>query len=190
MLKKVLLLAACVACMPVFAQSVATVSAEPLSATQMIDQLKKPPRTRSLRNLSVESVPGQADAPLAAMPSAPAAAPVVAEPSLSLLIEFDYDSARVRPESRPLLNSLAQALQSEQLCASAFVVEGHTDAKGSAVYNLRLSLLRAQSVRDFLASQGVQVARLKVAGKGSSELANSAQPFAPENRRVRIVNLD
>jgi flagellar motor protein MotB len=45
-------------------------------------------------------------------------------------------------------------------------------------------------VSDFLKAQGVLEARLVAAGKGSSALANSADPFAAENRRVRIVNLD
>jgi len=150
------------------------------SAEQMIQQLKKPPRTRGFRNLTIEAVPGSA---AATNSSAPA-------PALSLLIEFDFDSDRVRPQSQQVLTLLAQALQSAQLGSSKFLIEGHTDAKGSASYNQKLSLLRAQSVRDFLAGRGVLPERLQVAGKGSSELANSAQPFASENRRVRIVNQD
>ncbi|WP_296691160.1 OmpA family protein [Rhodoferax sp.] len=150
------------------------------SAEQMIEQLKAP-RTRSLRNLSVEAVSAQTDAASAGTPG---------RPSLSLLIQFDFNSARVRPESQQALANLSQALQSAELGASRFAVEGHTDAKGSVDYNLKLSQQRAQAVRDFLKTQGVNEARLVATGKGSAELANAAEPFAAENRRVRIVNLD
>lgn len=111
-------------------------------------------------------------------------------PSLSLLIQFDFNSARVRPESQQALANLSVALQSPELRNSTFALEGHTDAKGSADYNVRLSAMRAQAVRDYLMGRGVEQGRLQAAGKGASELANVEQPFAPENRRVRIVNLD
>jgi outer membrane protein OmpA-like peptidoglycan-associated protein len=158
------------------------------SAEQMIQQLSVP-RTRSLRNLSVEAVvpPAANSAPLS-VPDL-ASTPVV-RPSLSLLIQFDFNSARVRPESQQALANLSQALQSPELRASNFAVEGHTDAKGGKDYNQKLSQQRAQAVSDFLKAQGVLEARLAAAGKGSSDLANSADPFAAENRRVRIVNLD
>ena len=121
--------------------------------------------------------------------SAQLAQPAV-RPSLSLLIQFDFNSARVRPESQQALANLSVALQSPELRNSTFALEGHTDAKGSADYNLRLSALRAQAVRDYLMGRGVEQGRLQASGKGASELANLEQPFAPENRRVRILNLD
>ncbi len=162
------------------------------SAEQMIQQLeKKAPAARKFRNFSVEPVQGEQSGIPDQGAAVPAKGPVHgAAPALSLLIEFDYDSARVRPESKQVLALLAQALQSEQLRHSHFAVEGHTDAKGSASYNQKLSLMRASAVRDILISQGVTEARVQAAGKGSTELANAAQPFAPENRRVRVVNLD
>lgn len=170
------------------------------SAEQMIEQLKGP-RTRSLRNLTVEAAPtpGQEPAAAAAAPGvAPAAvgqpgtaaAVAAARPSLSLQIQFDFNSANIRPESQQALVNLALALKSAELQASSFAVEGHTDAKGTADYNLRLSAQRAQAVKAFLAQQGVQDKRLSASGKGATQLANAAQPYAPENRRVRIVNLD
>jgi OOP family OmpA-OmpF porin len=139
---------------------------------QMVEQLKKPPRMRGMRNLTVE-----AETP-----------PV--RPSLSLQIQFDFDSARVRPESQQALLNLVQALRSSALLASRFAIEGHTDAKGAADYNLKLSGQRAGAVAEFLKSNGVTDDRLEPVGKGSSEPANAENPFAAENRRVRIVNLN
>lgn len=152
--------------MPVWAQTPAP------TTEQMVEQLKSPPRLRSMRNLSVE----------ATTPPTP--------PSLSLQIQFDFDSARVRPESHHALTNLAQALEAPALLNSRFGIEGHTDAKGAGIYNLRLSEARATAVADFLKRNGVDAARLQASGKGSSEPANSADPFAAENRRVRIVNLN
>ena len=188
---------------PLLAQTGATpapATAATPTTEQMIEQLKVP-RTRSLRNLTVEAVPAfpgdkPADAASPGSPNPPLALAAQADPtlnarpSLSLLIQFDFDSARVRPESQQALANLSQALQSADLAASKFAVEGHTDAKGNADYNLKLSESRAQAVRDFLKNKGVAPARLLAAGKGASDLANSAAPFSAENRRVRIVNLD
>ena len=143
------------------------------SASEMVEQLKTQlPRTRSLRNLTVESITPEA------------------KPSLSLLIQFDFNSAKVKPESQQALSNLAQALQSKELQSAKFAIEGHTDAKGRADYNLKLSRQRADAVRDYLASNGVIDARLNAVGKGSTELANTADPLAADNRRVRIVNLN
>ena len=167
---------------------------------QMVEQLKNP-RTRSLRNLSVEVVaapPGadagkssdNKDADAAGSSASAPSNTSAARPALSLLIQFDFNSARVRPESQQALGNLSQALQSTELAGSKFAVEGHTDARGNADYNQKLSQQRALAVRDILASSGVAQDRLLPAGRGATELANSALPFAAENRRVRIVNLD
>jgi len=187
--KRFLLFTVCVLCaLPVLAQTTTP------STEQMVDQLKRP-RLRSLRNLAVETAPESPTAEEstrqpAATESAAAPNQPPEQPSLSLLIQFDFNSARVRPESQQALTNLSEALQTEELKTSSFAIEGHTDAKGSAEYNQKLSLLRAQAVRDFLMSRGVAEARLVASGKGASELISTATPFAPENRRVRIVNLD
>ena len=175
---------------------------------QMVDQLKNP-RTRSLRNLSVEAVPATASTAPATLNAGQSAdskgtdsahssanatsatsATSATRPALSLLIQFDFNCARVRPESQQALSSLSQALQSSELAGSKFAVEGHTDARGSGDYNQKLSQQRALAVRDILASNGVAQGRLLAVGWGAALLANSAEPFAAENRRVRIVNLD
>lgn len=143
-----------------YAQEAAT------SAAQMVQQLR-PARTRSL---VVESVP-------------------VARPSLSMQIEFDFDSATVRQQSVPSLTQLAEAMQSPELLQTRFLVEGHTDAKGDAAYNRKLSQLRAASVAQWLSAHGVDKGRLQAVGKGADELLNASAPLAAENRRVRIVNV-
>jgi outer membrane protein OmpA-like peptidoglycan-associated protein len=173
------------------------------STQQMIEQLKVPapgaPRTRGLRNLTVESThtpaseANDAQTQASITPSAASgsgqAAPQ-AKPSLSLLIQFDFNSAQIRAESQQALLNLSHALNSPELSPSKFAVEGHTDAKGLATYNQKLSQQRAEAVQTFLVKNGVTPNRLMAAGKGSTQLANAANPLAAENRRVRIVNLD
>lgn len=162
------------------------------TAEQMIQQLKAP-KTRGLRNLSVEATSSNAASDSNAETAADAPTALVQspeKPSLSLLIQFDFNSARVRPESQQALANLSQALQSQELLHSNFSIEGHTDAKGRSDQNQKLSQQRANAVSDFLKKWGVADARLVATGKGAAELANTADPFAAENRRVRIVNLD
>lgn len=163
-------------------------SAEP-DAKAMIEALK-PPVTRAVRNFQVRPVAASAaSAPMAAPPGASQAAPAAA-PSLSLAIQFDFDSARIRAQSWPVLMQLALAMRSPELSASRFLIEGHTDAKGAAAYNLRLSQLRADEVQRFLVTQGVPPSRLTSVGRGSTQPLTPADPTGPENRRVRVVNVE
>jgi outer membrane protein OmpA-like peptidoglycan-associated protein len=107
-----------------------------------------------------------------------------------MAVRFDFDSARLRPEAEVLLDRLAAALQATELKDSRFLIEGHTDAQGSANYNLHLSQLRADEVRRYLMAQGVAGARLTAQGRGAQEPVNPASPHAAENRRVRIINTE
>jgi OmpA-OmpF porin, OOP family len=164
------------------------INAQTPSLESMIEQLKtKPanaanstaPKTRSLgnvRNLTVDVATTQEVA-------------IAEKASLSLQIQFDFNSASVKAESKDALTNLAAAMQSKELSEAKFVIEGHTDAKGKQDYNLRLSQHRADSVREFLVNKGVDGTRLSAAGKGSSDPANTADPLSAENRRVKIVNL-
>ena len=113
------------------------------------------------------------------------------EPSvIDLTINFDFDSAKIREESKPQLENLAKALQTERLATLRFQVEGHTDAQGSFVHNDALSTKRALSVVGFLTQAGVDSERLRHLGKGSRELLEPSDPKSAANRRVRILTLE
>lgn len=141
------------------------------SAQEIIDKLAAPPTspaggtTRSLRNLQ----------------------PAVR--AIDMSVSFDFASANLTRDGRDALQQLAIAMKSERLASTRFLVEGHTDAKGTARYNLDLSARRAASVVGYLHSQGVATDRLESVGKGFNELLNEDDPLAAENRRVRIVAL-
>ena len=106
----------------------------------------------------------------------------------SLLITFITSSAQLTAGSQRLLDTLAGALKNDRLAAMRFTIEGHADPRGGVELNQRLSQARAEKVRDYLVTRhGLEAARLQPEGKGASELLNTKQPAAAENRRVTIV---
>lgn len=124
-------------------------------------------------------------------PSARHVEQVVKAPAqASVLITFITNSSELTDRAREQLDIVARALQAESLGSFKFAIEGHADPRGNEEDNLRLSQARAASVVDYLASaHGLSRDRLKAVGKGSSELLNTRQIDAPENRRVTIVTL-
>ena len=109
---------------------------------------------------------------------------------VNLLITFPSNSADLSNTIQVMLDTLARALESYKLAGFGFQVEGHADALGDSTSNSKLSLMRAQSVANYLVSKhGILSERLTTIGKGSSELINQTQLDAPENRRVTIVTI-
>jgi len=110
-------------------------------------------------------------------------------PTVDLTIYFDYNSAEISPQAVPTLVELGKALTSDALKGTRFLLAGHTDARGSNSYNLRLSQHRADSIRNFLARQfKVDEKRLLAIGYGEEQLKNVQNPNADDNRRVQVVN--
>jgi outer membrane protein OmpA-like peptidoglycan-associated protein len=109
--------------------------------------------------------------------------------SINLSIPFEYNSDALKPQASAQLKQLQVALTSESLRSDRFVVAGHTDAKGDPQYNKRLSLQRAESVKRFLAANGVDADRMQTVGYGSERLLIRDRPYDPQNRRVEIRDL-
>jgi len=142
------------------------------SSEDLVDKLAPRP-TQKTRGLSRNLVPE--------------AQTSVEKPSVDLVIEFEFGSAKLKEESKPLLDNLATAMKGNVLTKYTFNVEGHTDSIGSKAYNLKLSYQRAQAVISYLNTRGVSMSRLVGVGKGFSEPLQEGRPDAPENRRVRII---
>ena len=69
------------------------------------------------------------------------------------------------------------------------ILAGHTDAKGSDIYNQGLSERRAEAVKRFLSKKyGIDASNLVTVGYGKTQLKNPAGPFANENRRLQVIN--
>jgi len=97
---------------------------------------------------------------------------------------FDFDSSALRAESRSLLNAHAAALKSSP---RAVRLEGHADERGTREYNIALGERRAQAVRAYLLSQGVD-APIEVVSYGEERPAvDQSNSYSwQQNRRVEI----
>ncbi len=110
-------------------------------------------------------------------------------PSLDFPIYFAYNSSEISEDSYPTLKILGEALASEALSTSIFLVKGHTDSKGNAGYNQRLSESRAGAVVEYLAAKySIDAKRLKAIGYGESQIKIADDPESGDNRRVELVN--
>lgn len=104
-----------------------------------------------------------------------------------LKITFEFNSADLTDQARAQLDQLGIVMKMQQLSSLNFMIGGHTDAKGSAEYNKRLSQARADSVTQYLKSQhNVSGNRLQATGHGEERLADPANPAADINRRVEV----
>ena len=109
-------------------------------------------------------------------------------PSIDLEILFAYNSDDLTPDAMGKLAALTSALQDPRLSDARLVFIGHTDAVGSAAYNLDLSRRRAESVARFVqGTMGLDAARIDAVGVGFTRLKNSFDPAAAQNRRVQLV---
>jgi len=102
-------------------------------------------------------------------------------------ITFDYDSANLKSESYPTLRKLLMIIQSNS--GSRFLIEGHTDSDGDDAANQKLSIDRAESVKTWLVSNGIDSARLATQGFGETKPAesNDTPEGRAQNRRVEVV---
>ena len=82
-------------------------------------------------------------------------------------VQFDFDSAKFRPESLPTLDAIASLMLRYPF--KKLLIDAHTCRIGSAAYNYKLSLRRAKSVRDYLIEKGVPPPGMRYRGKGYSE---------------------
>lgn len=111
-------------------------------------------------------------------------------PSVTLYINFDFNSDDLTPDATIVLTELGRALLDPKLREYVFVLQGHTDAVGSDAYNLELSDRRAQSARRFLVDEfRVSPRRLIATGYGESKLLRPEEPDSELNRRVEIKNI-
>lgn len=101
-------------------------------------------------------------------------------------ISFDTGKANIKPALQPVLDRFAQTLQANAITTVRII--GHTDNTGSDAVNDPLSVRRAASARDYLASRGVTPNRIAIDGRGSHEpMADNSTPSGRgKNRRVEI----
>ncbi|SHG49564.1 OmpA family protein [Massilia sp. CF038] len=135
--------------------------------------------------------PPPAPAPVVETPApapAPAPAPVPSSEKVSFQSSalFDFDKAVVKPEGKAALDELLK--KQEGVNTEVMVTVGHTDSKGTDEYNQKLSLRRAEAVKAYLVSKGVDASRVYTEGKGESQPVadNKTDAGRAENRRVTV----
>lgn len=105
-------------------------------------------------------------------------------------VHFDFDNSTVRPVDQAALERFA-TVAAKYYHGAQITVEGFADPAGSAAYNLKLSRNRAESVREFIASKGIDSTNVKTVGYGEARQvrknAKGTDVGAELNRRVTFV---
>jgi peptidoglycan-associated lipoprotein len=101
---------------------------------------------------------------------------------------FETDSTELTPQARSTLDKQAQWLQ--QYGNYAFTIEGHADERGTREYNIALGARRAQTVRDYLASRGIRVSRMRTISYGKERpvaVCNDISCWSQNRRAVTVL---
>ena len=132
--------------------------------------------------------PAPAAAPAAAKPApAPAPAPVASSKvTYAADAFFDFDKAVLKPEGKAKLDDLVSKVKDINL--EVIIAVGHTDSIGADAYNQKLSVRRAEAVKAYLVSKGIEKNRVYTEGKGKKQPVadNKTKEGRAKNRRVEI----
>jgi OOP family OmpA-OmpF porin len=106
--------------------------------------------------------------------------------TLAADVLFDFDKSVLKPEGKAKLDDLAGKVKAINL--EVVIAIGHTDSIGSDAYNQKLSVRRAESVKAYLVSKGVEPNRIYTEGKGEKQpvASNKTKEGRQKNRRVEI----
>ncbi|WP_119153040.1 outer membrane protein OmpA [Caldimonas tepidiphila] len=159
----------------------------PATAEPSCDGALKPPAPAPV---PVQQAP--APAPVAPAPApAPApvvvpAAPVSEKVTFAADTFFDFDKAVLKPEGRAKLDELVSKMSGLNL--EVVIAVGHTDSVGTDAYNQKLSVRRAEAVKAYLVSKGVERNRVYTEGKGEKQpiADNRTSEGRAKNRRVEV----
>jgi OOP family OmpA-OmpF porin len=135
--------------------------------------------------------PNTPGSPGGARPGCPGLVVVTAkEVRITQQIHFEFNKATIRAESFPILDAVQQVLVS--MPKMTLEIQGHTDNVGSAPYNQKLSQSRADSVRKYLESHGIDGSRLRSVGYGLTQpiVPNTSDSNRALNRRVQFIRTE
>ena len=138
--------------------------------------------------------PAPVEPPAPVAPPAPAPAPVAPiapVPSSEKVTYaadafFDFNKADLKPEAKAKLDDLVS--KTKEINLEVIIAVGHTDAIGGDAYNDKLSVKRAESIKTYLTSKGVEANRVYTEGKGKKQPVadNKTAEGRAKNRRVEI----
>jgi OOP family OmpA-OmpF porin len=112
--------------------------------------------------------------------------PVAEKVTFAADVLFDFDKAVIKPEGKSKLDDISNKAKGVNL--EVVIAIGHADSIGSDAYNQRLSVRRAESVKAYLASKGIEGNRVYTEGKGEKQpvAENKTAGGRAKNRRVEI----
>ncbi len=134
--------------------------------------------------------PAPAPAPQPVQPVKPAEAPkpkpVAEKVTFASDVLFDFDKSVVKPDGKSKLDDLSGKVRGINL--EVVIAIGHADSIGSDAYNQKLSVRRAESVKAYLVSKGIEANRVYTEGKGKKQPVadNRTKEGRAKNRRVEI----
>ena len=137
--------------------------------------------------------PIAAPAPPVATPPAPAPTPAPPPPppaatkvTYAADAFFDFDKSVLKPEGKAKLDDLVGKVKDINL--EVIIAVGHTDSVGTDAYNQRLSVRRAEAVKAYLVSKGIEKNRVYTEGKGYTQPVadNKTAEGRAKNRRVEV----
>jgi peptidoglycan-associated lipoprotein len=102
---------------------------------------------------------------------------------------FESDQSDLTAQSRATLDKQAQWLQ--QYSQYSFTIEGHADERGTREYNIALGARRAQTVREYLTSRGIQPSRMRTISYGKERpvaVCNDISCWSQNRRAVTVLN--
>ena len=132
------------------------------------------------------AAPAAAAAAAAAAPKAAAPAAAAAKVTYAADAFFDFDKSVLKPEGKAKLDDLTSKVKGINL--EVIIAVGHTDSTGADAYNQKLSVARAEAVKAYLVSKGIEKNRVYTEGKGEKAPVadNKTKEGQAKNRRVEI----
>jgi OOP family OmpA-OmpF porin len=112
--------------------------------------------------------------------------PVAEKVTFAADVLFDFDKAVIKPEGKSKLDDISNKAKGVNL--EVVIAIGHADSVGSDAYNQRLSVRRAESVKAYLVSKGIEANRVYTEGKGEKQPVadNKTRDGRAKNRRTEI----
>ncbi|WP_456382550.1 OmpA family protein [Hydrogenimonas sp.] len=106
---------------------------------------------------------------------------------ITLYLHFPFNSAEIPADETADIDRVAEFLKKHPKVTA--ILEGHTDSKGAAAYNMQLSKRRAEAVKKAIVERGVEASRLKVEAYGETRpiASNDTEEGRAKNRRVEVV---